>query len=365
MHVECLVDLHYEGNNVRAREKALVGGALGEREIAGELRSPQEIAGDVGERSPQELAVGVVARRSCQPLLDAKTLPAPYWMPKMHKIGNRFISAALHSVLADIDQIVFRGLELILRSFANRDGREFSPHRRMCWLIKNSTPIVDILRKGPRISSLGSADFSGLYPSLPIAAVKANLVQFIKDEGRLFKRSGIRITASRKQAFWIHDENIDCPAPASQKKTSRKKDNRKLLWELLHVGERSPQELAVDVVARRSRPVPHAQWCRSSTANTLHAVPYSSTSPKSATRFRGLCGRYLQVIGTHAGIDRAMFLARRYLFQGLRDDPTRSLSEPQEDICMRPRGQTFSGRRGKFPQSRELLFMVYSSSLDY
>ena len=100
-------------------------------------------------------------------------LPVMYWTPKMHKspTGHRFIIASKHCVTKPISKAVSSIFGLIQNQVENfHAASKFDKHYNKFWVIKNSTPIMELLddiSRRNRAKTICTYDFSTLYTKLP------------------------------------------------------------------------------------------------------------------------------------------------------------------------------------------------------
>ena len=136
-------------------------------------------------------------------------LPEAYSLIKLHKpdensehIKSRFISAFLASPLADIDMVLFRVFENILRCCQLKDPKSF-------WVVKNSGDILPFLQSHPKVTYAQSKDFTGLFPTLPHDHIKSILHQVIDEQFNYGGRCAISVPIAgsgdkdRLTAHWL------------------------------------------------------------------------------------------------------------------------------------------------------------------
>ena len=104
---------------------------------------------------------------------DMKTLPTPYWMPKMHKspIGARFIIASKKCALKPLSKNITSAFKLLYKSVEKYHSKSKSYSGvNSFWIIQNNKPVIDTLNKlnnRKAAKSVTTYDFSTLYTNIP------------------------------------------------------------------------------------------------------------------------------------------------------------------------------------------------------
>ena len=70
---------------------------------------------------------------------NRKVLPAPFWIPKMHKlpISNRFIVASRHCVIKTFSKNITVTFKLLYKSSFYHDKSKFYSRVNSFWVIQN------------------------------------------------------------------------------------------------------------------------------------------------------------------------------------------------------------------------------------
>ena len=104
---------------------------------------------------------------------NMKTLPTPYWMPKMHKspIGARFIIASKKCAVKPLSKNITAAFKLLYKSVEkyHSKSKTYSGINSF-WVIQNNKPVIDTLNKlsnRKAAKSVSTYDFSTLYTNIP------------------------------------------------------------------------------------------------------------------------------------------------------------------------------------------------------
>ena len=104
---------------------------------------------------------------------NMKTLPTPYWMPKMHKspIGARFIIASKQCVVKPLSKNITAAFKLLYKSVEKYHSKcKFYSGINSFWVIQNNKPVIDTLNKLSNRNAakpVSTYDFSTLYTNIP------------------------------------------------------------------------------------------------------------------------------------------------------------------------------------------------------
>ena len=139
---------------------------------------------------------------------DADTLPAMYWIPKMHKapIGARFIIAAKRCSIKPLSKAIMKVFKLIYKQIENFHAKgKFYSNYNLFWVIQNSKPVIDKLnninnRNNAR--TITTYDFSTLYTNIPHADLIMKLEKIIDIAFKGGKAKYIRVNDNR--AYWCN-----------------------------------------------------------------------------------------------------------------------------------------------------------------
>ena len=104
---------------------------------------------------------------------NMKTLPTPYWLPKMHKtpIGSRFIIASKSCTVKELSKKVTAAFKLVYKAVEcyHNKSRYYSGVNSF-WVIQNNSSVIENINKLTKRNaarSVNTYDFSTLYTNIP------------------------------------------------------------------------------------------------------------------------------------------------------------------------------------------------------
>ena len=102
-----------------------------------------------------------------------RTLPLPYWLPKMHKtpIGSRFIIASSNCSIKPLSKKVTSAFKLIFNTIQSYHKKsKFYSEMNTFWVIQNNIPVLESIQSLNRrnaAKTVSTYDFSTLYTKIP------------------------------------------------------------------------------------------------------------------------------------------------------------------------------------------------------
>ena len=104
---------------------------------------------------------------------EMKSLPTPYWLPKMHKapISARLIIASKKCTVKPLNRNIASAFKLVHKAIDkyHKKDKYFSGVNSF-WVVQNNVPVIETLNrlnKHKRAKSVMNYDFSTLYTTLP------------------------------------------------------------------------------------------------------------------------------------------------------------------------------------------------------
>ena len=137
---------------------------------------------------------------------DSDTLPAMYWIPKLHKspVGARFIIAAKRCSIKPLSKAIMKVFKLIYKQIENFHAKgKFYSNYNLFWVIQNSRPVIEKLNSinnRKKAKSITTYDFSTLYTNIHHADLITKLEKVIDIAFGGGKSRYIRVNDS--SAYW-------------------------------------------------------------------------------------------------------------------------------------------------------------------